>query len=119
MAQKEFKEIYRWEVTLFNGQIIFSPTNDIHLKKNECRFIDLPFQDIKIFELKPLNYLYAPIRIQTHGKIFKYYRRWDKNLLTQEVISCLYIIEAEKVYVIKWPGPEYKIYNIEEFYGNN
>lgn len=116
-SKEKYKNIYSWEAHLFNGQVLCSPIDDQNLKDYECLFINLPFPYIKTFELKPLHHSYAPIRIQTNGRPFKYFRRWDKNLLTQEVLVCWYILETEeKVYVIKWPGPEYKIFkNIEEF----
>ena len=113
---KEFKNIYYWEASLFNGRRVWMPLDDDHIKEYECRFIDLDTSQVRTFTLKPLHSNYAPIRIQTNGKPFKYYIRWVRNLLTQKIICAFYIlITEEKVYIVRYPEIEYKIFrNIEE-----
>jgi hypothetical protein len=103
----DYKDIYYWVAYLKNKKQISS---------YDMPFLSLPFEDITIFEIKPIISGYAPIRIYTNGRRFLYFRRYIAEMPTNKIVKVYYIIQATHVYVVEYPDCQYHTFNnIEEF----
>lgn len=99
------EEVYYWVATLDNNKVITSI---------DSAFASLPFQSVRYFELRPIDKGYAPIRVCTNGKPFKYFRK-VRGIMGSPEITVYYVIQTdEKAYIVKFPDKQYFTVKLEE-----
>lgn len=95
------KEIYEWRAYYKSGK---------YLTDIDCKFVDLPFNNIICITLKPLLDGYPIIRYANDRKPIIYFRRIICNLNENKIEKVYYIIGKEgEYYTIQYPDKKYRI----------
>ena len=95
------EEIYEWRAYFSDGRC---------LTNVDCKFVELPFNQIISITLRPLLDDYPIIRYPTNGNHVVYIRRVFCNLTTGEVEMVYYAIGKDgEYYTMQYPDNKYRI----------
>lgn len=95
------EEIYEWRAYFSNGK---------YLTNIDCKFVELPFNQIMSITLRPLLKDYPVIRYPTDGDCVVYFRRVICDITHGKVEKVYYVIGKEgEYYTMQYPDKKYRI----------